>query len=130
MKVLFLDDNKNRRAIFERTFSQGITVETAKTAKECIDKIYHGWDVVFLDHDLGGEEYVDSSVKNCGMEVVRHLEEISAFTEPMVPLPEIDKIIVHSLNDPAAENMAERLSRLGYNVERIPFTTLKYFWNQ
>ena len=31
------------------------------------------WDEVHLDHDLGGEIYVDSSRPDCGMEVVRWL---------------------------------------------------------
>ena len=75
MNVLFLDDNPVRSARFRQAVPHATMVETAK---ECIAQIRkEQWDWIFLDHDLGGEEFVDSDRKDTGMEVVRHLREIS-----------------------------------------------------
>lgn len=77
-------------------------------------------DVLLLDHDLNGRTFEDSSNKNTGMEVVRYLcshEYLQEF---------ISKVIVHSLNPPAATNMARDLGDHGYNVIRIPYTILFY----
>ena len=69
--------------------------------------------MIFLDHDLGGEVYVDSDIENCGMEVVRWFEEVRPDFKGM--------IIIHSWNAPAAYDMEARLSRAGYTVRRTPF---------
>lgn len=125
-KVLFLDDDPNRHEKFLKLCPHA---QVAWTAKECIDLLYDEeyWDEVYLDHDLDGEVYVDSESENCGMEVVRHLEHIHSLQEGdrqhqcgMSP-PSINRIICHSLNHPAALSMVERLEKLGYNVDRIPF---------
>jgi hypothetical protein len=69
-------------------------------------------DALFLDHDLGGEVYVDSSRKDCGMEVVRFIVENK---------PKVSQIIVHTLNQNAGINMTNQLRNAGYEVKYIPF---------
>ena len=85
-----------------------------KTAKECIDLLIAGKDVglLMLDHDLGGEIYVDTNYSNTGSEVVRWIE---------INKPRIKEIIVHSYNHSAGTMMTETLVSCGYDAKRIPF---------
>ena len=66
----------------------------------------------FLDHDLGGEVYVDSDRPDTGMEVVRWVE---------AHRPPVARFVVHSFNGKAAEAMVARLDEAGYAVTRAPF---------
>jgi CheY-like chemotaxis protein len=88
------------------------------TAKDCIEILEtEQFDVVFLDHDLGGEVYVSEANTNTGSEVVRwlmlHVMDLNPY------------IIVHSHNTVAAERMQGNLQRAAFShVYRIPFATL------
>ena len=110
--VLFLDDNPVRISRFRSAVPYATIVETAK---ECIDQIKNEqWDWIFLDHDLGGEEFVDSSRADTGMEVVRYL--VDNKQERQSP-----QIVVHSLNTEAREQMCLDLVLAGYEAIPIPF---------
>ena len=54
------------------------------------------WDIVFLDHDLGGQVFVPSSHPNTGYAVAKYMEENSV---------EAKQIIIHSMNPAGASNM-------------------------
>lgn len=69
-----------------------------------------------LDHDLGQKYMQESEDPGSGMEVVRYIER---------SLPEIEEIIIHSWNAPAANEMRSRLARQGYNVDYRPFQSLQ-----
>jgi hypothetical protein len=118
--ILFLDDDENRT---QRLVRKIPWAKTYTTAGQVIDKLAEVFDhdstveILFLDHDLGGEQFVDSGREDCGMEVVRWLEQNDLWGD-------IKKIIVHSHNTPAAIIMESRLKNAGYNVERIPFMNL------
>lgn len=73
---------------------------------------------VSLDHDLGGEIYVDSRRNDCGMEVVRWLENIPA--EKRIKFFHT-KFEVHSHNEKAARQMVERLKAIGLSATFAPF---------
>ena len=112
--VLFLDDNAERlKHAFE--IHRNDKLFRVETAEHCIltFSLEKHWDIVSLDHDLGGEVYVDSGREDCGMEVVRFLET------NFIP---ITNIVIHSWNIPAAYLMAYKLNHMGYNVVRRPFT--------
>jgi hypothetical protein len=70
---------------------------------------------LFLDHDLGGEEHVDSNREDCGMEVVRWMSKNKV---------DVGEVIIHSHNVIAAEKMRLSLEEAGYNVRAIPFRQL------
>ena len=113
--ILFLDDSKEHIKSFKRKVPSATTV---MTAQDCINKLSipdSEWDIVFLDHDLGGEVYVDSNREDCGMEVVRWIIENEPF---------IRQIIIHSLNTPAALEMRDKLRQARYQTICIPFTDL------
>lgn len=112
--ILFLDDDLNRTDAFLKIIPYAKTTLTApgminylKTAKDI--------DIVFLDHDLGGEQMVSSNREDCGMEVVRWMVENQ---------PDLNQVIVHSLNQPAAVEMVAKLKDVGYIATYIPFPIL------
>lgn len=77
------------------------------------------YDVIFLDHDLGGETFVSSQREDCGMEVVRHLEKNPDLVNSRT------LIVVHSLNIHAGLEMVSKLLNAGfYNTFYVPFTRM------
>jgi len=111
--ILFLDDDLNRCDSFKRKVPHAKFVHTAQ---QCINKLKEGdWELVCLDHDLGGEIYVDTEREDCGMEVVRWI---------VANEPKIDKIIIHSYNSSAAYMMKNLLKDDGYDVDYVPFSLL------
>jgi len=113
--IIFLDDDKQRCRAFKRFAGCPSTI--VHTAQDCIKAIQETDDIsiLFLDHDLGGEVYVNSAREDCGMEVVRWI---------VANNPPIRTIIVHSLNAPAAQSMVVALKRAQYDAHYNPFTTL------
>ena len=67
-RILFLDDDDLRAEVFLGDHPQAVWVQTAA---ECIAKLEEPWDEVHLDHDLGGEVFVNIDRDDCGMAVVR-----------------------------------------------------------
>lgn len=114
MNVLFLDDDAARLTSFRSCYPSAMLVTTAA---ECVARLQDRdrWDNVFLDHDLGGETYVDSDREDCGMEVVRWIVENK---------PEIGRVIAHTCNEPAGLNMIAKLRDVGYSAEWVPFPRL------
>ena len=113
--ILFLDDCPGRtRRIKERVPG----VHCVETADEAIWKLSADgpWDIVFLDHDLGGEVYCDSDREDTGMEVVRWIVKNK---------PKIGQIVVHTHFESAADIMARKLSVAGYTVHVRAYEYLK-----
>lgn len=109
MKVIFLDDDEYRQ---ESAKSQMPFIHQTRTAEETIRAIQESdiVDYLFLDHDLGGEIYVDSSNKNTGAEVARWIQSNK---------PKIKNIIIHTFNPAGRKNMLSSLE--GYVVYASPF---------
>jgi len=112
-RVLFLDDNPYRCLAATRTFVGGDLYIT-HTVQGTIHLLETtgSFGFVTLDHDLNGEEYVNSSRPDCGMEVARWI---------VTNKPTIGKINVHSWNNDAADKMVDILGSAGYQVERRRF---------
>lgn len=109
---LFLDDDPERAAVFLRRHPDATWVQTVP---DCLAKLAESWDEVHLDHDLGGEVYVQIDREDCGMEVVRWLA-----LEPRKHLRRA-RFTVHSHNMVAAFEMTLRIRALGFRVEARPF---------
>ena len=118
--IIFLDDDPARQKKCRKAIP---SAEIVATAHECIKQIKKmiknegKIDLLFLDHDLGGQVFVSSSREDCGFEVVRWICENK---------PEIKAIVLHSMNVPAAENMEKALRREGYITERTPFCMIDF----
>jgi hypothetical protein len=127
-RILFLDDDPARAEVFLADNPEAVWVQTAE---ECIAHLQEEWHEVHLDHDLGGERFVDLSREDCGMEVVRWL--------CLEPHPHLKptRFLVHSHNPVAASMMVMQIHLAGFHVENRPFGVAASapplgdaFWNQ
>lgn len=112
-RILFLDDDPARAARFLACHPDAVWVQTAE---ECIVRLSEPWSVVQLDHDLGGEVFVDSARADCGMEVVRWLAGEVAGAHLKDAL-----FVVHTHNMNAAGGMLRTLKEAGYETIYRPF---------
>ncbi len=126
--ILFLDDDPQRAVLAHNRMSDEDKGKTlwCKTAEEAIITLWdyrHVLERVHLDHDLGGEQYVNTKREDCGMEIVRTLEKWSE-KKP----EEFKKLLnvpftVHSWNAHAAPIMVDRLHKIGLRAKWVPFGT-------
>lgn len=101
MKILILEDDIERIVQFKKNMSDGNLLVFVDDPKEAIDLLQEGkWDVLFLDHDLGGQVFVPSG-KNTGYEVATFLEVNKEFRP--------ETIVVHSMNPVGANNIMAAL---------------------
>lgn len=117
--IIFLDDSAIRRKAFRSYFP---STEFAETVPEVIALIERSIknaeeiEYLFLDHDLGGEEYVHSLRNDTGMEVVRWIIKYG---------PPIREVVVHTCNNVAGWEMLRQLRLAGYNASYVPYTQFK-----
>ena len=97
MRVLVLEDDKNRvREFKQRMLEIGVVADYVDKAHDAIKLLGEKeYDLIFLDHDLGGEVFVNVANSNTGSEVARW---ISAH-------PVTCPVVIHSLNPVGADNM-------------------------
>ena len=86
-----------------------------QTVEECLGLLVEAWDEVHLDHDLGGQVFVDMNETDCGMEVIRWLckerrDHLSA-----------TRFFVHTHNSLAGILMVLQMQSSGYRAEFRPF---------
>lgn len=110
--ILFLDDDESRISSFVSKYPNATIV---RTAEEAIAALVDPWDNVLLDHDLGGEQYVESDREDTGMGVVRWIAKNK---------PSVKSFFIHSHNPAGATNMESLLLQSGYNVRKTPFAWL------
>lgn len=117
MRVLLLEDNAARTAQFIERFIEGkYNYTIVATSSEAINLLKQNeYDLIFLDHDLGGEVY--STAEDCGMRVAEHLSEN----------PNTGLVIVHSLNTNAA---VEMINKINIEPGKIRAIYVPYAWNK
>lgn len=105
MKILVLDDNEIRLRYFKKHLAP-LLPDCVMTAKEAIEKLSEtDFDVVFLDHDLGNQEY-QTSGDGTGYEVAQWLSNH--------PEKKPKKIVIHSFNACGARKMLALLPEAEY----------------
>jgi CheY-like chemotaxis protein len=111
MKILIVEDDKTRIKWFKEELI-GFKVDIVETAKLgialCKSRKY---DLIFLDHDLGGEIYVPSENENTGYQVAKEIAK---------SINEETPIVVHSHNPAGAKNIHGVLNQ----TQLIPYSTL------
>ena len=109
-RILILDDNPQRHLTFTVQY-MGHERFHVHTAEEAIAVLKHEpkFDVIQLDHDLGGEEMIASG-PGTGYEVVNFICEMDKDSIP-------DKIIIHSYNHPAVLRMQAKFRE--YGIESV-----------
>lgn len=110
IKIFILEDNDERIIQFRKNFinAELTIVKKSKSAIKILRK-ENPFDYIFLDHDLGGEEMVQSG-EGTGYEVAQWLAK-NTLKKPKYSL------YVHSLNGPGASNI---INELKYG-SRVPF---------
>lgn len=100
MRILVLEDSPERIGEFVNMFGDHSLV-IVNTAADAISFLSTSkFDVVFLDHDLGGKVYVDSEEENTGYQVAKMLP---------VSLNRHTPVIIHSWNGAGAKRMLNAL---------------------
>ena len=100
MDILILEDDHVRQEIFLRNLADANAV-IVETATDAIQRLSESrWDYLFLDHDLGGTQLVESG-PGTGYEVAEWLAENPTFQPP--------NIVIHSFNPGGAENIKRGL---------------------
>lgn len=103
MKIFILEDNPERMKFFRWYFSvekfQIFHADNVFDAEIIYEK-EEPFDLLLLDHDLGGEVYVDSNNQNTGYQFAKFL-----ITKDLKNIP----LIIHSLNPYGVDNMKSLL---------------------
>jgi CheY-like chemotaxis protein len=114
MNILILEDDPNRQRAFRGHLVGAFVVITDDT-KTCIQHLQERvWDMLFLDHDLGGK-IMQASGEGTGYEVAQWLANNPDRKPPV--------IVIHSMNPSGSQNM---LSAIGEPAQCIPFYALKF----
>lgn len=109
-KMLFLDDCTKRIDSARRQYAGVYDLTVVTNAKECLRYLCRQeWDILSLDHDLGGYDFQDPDDKTSGMEVVRYICKTGWPMLMKVP----EEIWIHSSNLFAASLMIDILSEAG-----------------
>jgi CheY-like chemotaxis protein len=109
LKIFVLEDDKFRTNFIKQHLKAAFTnpeiifTDNADEAFKILTK--SNFDILCLDHDLGGEVFVNSEEPNTGYQVAKFISENKI---------KYDKCIVHSLNYPGAMRMTKLLDRSIY----------------
>ena len=102
MNILILEDDPNRIGAFARALETGNTVTVTDQVSEAIALLQsQRFDAVYLDHDLGGKQFVDPKDEPTGYHVAQWLVENSEY------IPSV--VFIHSHNAGRARQMAEMI---------------------
>lgn len=113
MRIFILEDDSQRNRLFrEALFYTDATFTTSYG--EARNAFVPPYDILFLDHDLGGEQMVGSDIENTGATFARWMPAWSGEGFPPT-------VIVHSYNPSGAQTMHAELVKKGYDVHVIPF---------
>lgn len=118
MKIFILEDDPFRMELF-RAYLKEHEIFHCETAEDAIATLGENsdFDLIFLDHDLGGEAFVDSANDNTGAAVARWLAKSE--------YPRSVSITIHSLNPDGQINMRDTLRRGDFRFTKIvPFTKI------
>ena len=121
MKILFLDDDNVRHVQFKSVIQKDKhEIDYVYTSTACISKLKNNnYDIIFLDHDLGGQIYVEET-KGSGYEVALYIE--NKLDKKSLP----KNVIIHSFNPAGAERMFVSIKKVISNTIMIPFMHNNY----
>ncbi len=112
MRVFILEDSSSRAGKFRRELigNRVDHAETLAAGREMVRE--NGYDLIFLDHDLGGKEMVDSADEDTGY----HLALLIAADDRNRRTP----CVVHSCNPAGADSIVGVLP----HAVKVPFPSL------
>ena len=106
MKIFILEDNLERRNWFD-AYLKGHTVTHADSCAQ-VNRFHPPYDVIFLDHDLGGRRFysLEDNGETFAKMIAHHVGEAT--------------VILHSFNPVGAQNIERAL--LDVRLDRTDFT--------
>jgi CheY-like chemotaxis protein len=112
MKIFILEDDQTRVVGFKEMFgNHELTItEFVKEAKQLLTD--NKYDVLFFDHDLGGEQMLKSEDENTGYQVALMVNDTINSDTPA---------LVHSWNPDGAKNIAKALDNGKKQIVVLPF---------
>lgn len=114
LRLFVLEDDPARIHLFREASIGWAVVHIATSVEEAKKLWTPPYDLVCLDHDLGGEQMVDSTQENTGYQFALWLAER--------PIEDRDEtIVVHSYNPEGAKRMLVALREHRYAACRVPF---------
>lgn len=111
MRILFIDDVREPTKGLRKAFGipQDADVTWVTSLAEAFDQPLHGWDYIYFDHDLGGDDTT--------MPIAQRLAEF-AFDGSVEP-SKFATCVIHTSNPVGRQNLAMVLERWGYNVQHV-----------
>jgi hypothetical protein len=121
-RVFVLEDDPNRIETIQFFWGKFADFDITSSYREAIEKFDGKYDLIMLDHDLGGKIYVDIRESNTGTNFAKWLAENYEFRDT--------PIIIHSHNPVGSSNMNDILLNAEFKqVAGIPFGSLIKHWN-
>jgi CheY-like chemotaxis protein len=114
--VFILEDDPTRSEAFAFALQGADVYHLAKDVDEALAKFEPPYDLVLLDHDLGGEAFVSSGEANTGAGFVRAMNE-----DEQKKALQGARVVVHSWNPDGALTMLKLLKDRGVMAFRIPY---------
>ena len=113
MNILILEDDQTRVVSFQKWFKEDDVTVTDSSDKAISLLEETKFDLIMLDHDLGGRHYVASEEYDTGFRVAKAIPD---------SINKDTRIIIHSHNPIGAQNMKNILK--SSNALIIPFGQL------
>lgn len=113
MKIFILEDDPVRvNAFVQAGIGQELTI--AQDFEGAVKKFTPPYDLILLDHDLGGHQFVQNDGREkTGFDFVLWL--VAENHRPVAP------VVIHSYNPDGAASMKAVLAHHTWDVVRIPF---------
>lgn len=124
-KVFILEDSEDRMVEFRKRFKDKALITHSDKVEEA-KKLFSEeefWDLILLDHDLGGEAYVNSNHPNTGAAFCRWLAKKNEVKYP-------SQIVIHSANQIGAKEMAKTLREAQMVCSYHPYIWLEKEFGQ
>lgn len=87
MDIFILEDDQARIDKFVKEWGTKAKLTIAKSYDEAVKKYKGDYDLICLDHDLGGRQWVDSSEENTGFNFVKWLIKKHPYMTQDGPIP-------------------------------------------
>lgn len=122
IRIFILEDSPERIAAMEHALKMYAGGPHEVTIRKwlggpdgAVEAFTPSYDLILLDHDLGGEQMVDAREENTGSAFTRFLATTTQARNACV--------IIHSYNPEGAQEMELTLKKAGFvNVQREPFS--------
>lgn len=119
-KALVLEDSQDRIEEFKKRFKEkgweGIFVDNVTDFEKKL--LTEKYDIIFLDHDLEGQAFVNSDYYNTGTTAAKMIVKRRSETKIKYP------IIIHSANPHGADSMFNILRDAGAHAVKVQFVWL------